>query len=280
MGAAGLLSFSLIYAIVFVVAGNLLWGRPGLRTPAGLLYTLAVWMTPIAIFALENLSGIWPQEDPGGYTGYHIWIRGSWVVMEVGTVVAGVVALRLRRFPFLTFPIAFSLWYLSMDLAPLLVGREELTWDERSWVSIFFGGLVLIASYVVDLRGRNQDYAFWGYFFGLMAFWGGVVSLRNEDEVSWFLEFLVNVVLIAVALFLRRRVFLLFGSIGVAIYLGHLAWEIFEDSLLFPLVLTAVGLVIIAVGIAYQRTRRRIEDWVSATIPESLRGLVPRRDDR
>jgi hypothetical protein len=41
--------------------------------------------------------------------------------MEVGTILAGSIALKFIRFPFLTFPIAFSLWYMSMDLTPLLL---------------------------------------------------------------------------------------------------------------------------------------------------------------
>jgi hypothetical protein len=40
--------------------------------------------------------------------------------MEVGTVAAGLVALRYFRFPFLTAPIAFALWFMSMDLTPLI----------------------------------------------------------------------------------------------------------------------------------------------------------------
>lgn len=279
MGGAGLMAFSLAYAFSFVLAGNALWSRPGLRTPGGLLFALAVWMTPIAIFGLEDMLGIWPGSDPGGYTGYHLWIKGSWVLMEVGTILAGLVALRFRRFPFLTFPIAFALWYLSMDLAPLLLGTDRLTFEERAWISLFFGGAMLVAAYLIDLRGRVQDFAFWGYLFGLFAFWGGLMILPNENETAWFIDFLVNLALVFLSLFLRRRIFLVVGSIGVAIYIGHLAWEIFEDSLMFPLVLTVAGLAIIALGIAYQRSRPGIEAWIDARIPAPLLGLVPERKE-
>jgi hypothetical protein len=53
-------------------------------------------------------------------------------------------------------------------------------------------------------------------------------------------------------------VFVVFGAFGVFYYVGHLAWEIFEDSLLFPFVLSAVGLSIIALGILYAKNCDKI----------------------
>jgi len=111
--------------------------------------------------------------------------------------------------------------------------------DERAWVSVFFGGLVLVAAYLIDLRGRSEeDYAFWWYLFGLLAFWGGLTDLHSDSEVGKAIYFLINLGLICVALFLRRRVFLVFGALGAFLYLGHLAWTVFKDSMMFPLVLT------------------------------------------
>ncbi len=47
------------------------------------------------------------------------------MAMEVGTIPAAAIALRFIRFPFLRTPIAFTLWYMSMDLTPLLFGQTE-----------------------------------------------------------------------------------------------------------------------------------------------------------
>jgi hypothetical protein len=58
-------------------------------------------------------------------------------------------------------------------------------------------------------------------------------------------------------------------------YVGHLAWEIFEDSLVFPFVLSAVGLAIIALGILYARNRERVERGVLSRVPKGLRRLLP-----
>ena len=97
--------------------------------------------------------------------------------MEVGTVLAGLVALAFVRFPFLTALVAFALWYLSMDLTPVLLGVNDATstWNEYLRVSLGFGVLMLLATYVEDVsrQWRKPDYGFWLSFFGLLAFWGG-----------------------------------------------------------------------------------------------------------
>lgn len=280
LGGAGLASIAALYAIVFVLAARYLWDRLELRVPGGLLLTLAVWMVPLVIFGIERVTGIWPSGDPGTYRDYHVWVRGSWIVMELGTIVAGLVALRFRRFPFITFPIAFSLWYMSMDLTPLLLGREEFTFDDRAWVSVVFGAFVLVIAYVADLKGRGEDYAFWLYFFGLAAFWGGLTSLDSDSEVSKLVYFGINLALIGVSILLRQRVFLVFGAIGSFFYLGHLAWTIFKDSMMFPFVLTLGGLAVIAIGVIYQKKREAIEARLLAVIPESVRAVIPERARR
>lgn len=274
LGGGGILVIAVVYALCFVLAGRTLWQRQGLRVPGGLLYTMAVCMTPLAIYGLERVTGLWPQGDPGAYEGFHVWVKGSWILMEAGTIVAGLVALRYVRFPFLTAPVAFALWYMSMDLAPLLFGQLELSWDERLWVSLWFGLAVLLLAYLIDRR-TEEDFAFWLYLFGLLAFWGGLSLMDSDSELSKFLYFLINVGLMAVSLLLQRRVFIVFGALGVFGYIGHLAHRVFADSLLFPFALTLVGIGIIWLGIQFQRHGRAIEAAVQARVPERLRALAP-----
>ncbi|HEX2499993.1 MAG TPA: hypothetical protein VHO73_00950 [Methylomirabilota bacterium] len=180
-GGSALLVIAVAYGVIFASVGWRLWTREGLRVPGGLLITTAVCMVPLAVYALERLTGIWPQGDPGPYRGYHVWVKGSWFLMEAATIVAGLVALTVVRFPFLTAPIAFSLWYMSMDLTPLLFGRADFTWEERLWVSLLFGLVMLVVTYLVDRR-TEEDFAFWGYLFGLAAFWGGPVAHEERER--------------------------------------------------------------------------------------------------
>lgn len=193
--------------------------------------------------------------------------------MEVGTILAGLVALRFVRFPFLTFPVAFALWFMSMDLTPLIYGRSDFTWNQRLWVSLWFGLAFLAVSFLVDRRTRD-DYAFWGYLFGTLAFWGGLSLMESQSEVSKLLYCLINIVLMLISVLLDRRVFIVFGALGVFGYLGHLAYTVFKDSLLFPFALSALGLAIIWLGIYYQRHRTRIEGAIVALLPAGIRASM------
>jgi hypothetical protein len=273
-GGGGIFLISAVYALCFVLAGRTLWYKEKLQVPGGLLFTMAVCMTPLAIYGLERLTGIWPQADPGVYRGYHIWVKGSWFLMEVGTILAGVVALRFIRFPFLTAPIAFSLWYMSMDLTPLLFGQTDFTWNQRLWVSLWFGLAVLLVSYIIDRR-TEEDYALWGYLFGMLAFWGGLSLMESGSELRRFLYCVINVGLILLSVLLDRRLFIVFGSLGVFGYLGHLAYRVFKDSLMFPFVLSFLGILIIYLGIKYQRNRDVINRSILGLMPKKFRQLLP-----
>jgi hypothetical protein len=273
-GGGGILAISLSYALAFAVAGGLLWQDRGLKVPGGLLVTAAVCITPLVVYGFETMTGAWLQGVPGEYGDFYDYIKGGWFPMEVGTVVAGMVALRYFRFPFLTAPVAFALWFMSMDLTPLIYGSSYYEAQGYQVVSLTFGLVVLVGAYLVDRR-TEEDYAFWGYLFGMFAFWGGLTLLEGGSELDWLLFGLINAGLILLSVLLQRRVFVVFGAAGVFGYVGHLAWEIFQDSLLFPFVLSAAGLAIIALGILYAKNRDRIEGTVVRTIPSGIRRLLP-----
>ncbi len=274
-GGGTLTVIATLYGIGFILAGSYLWFRANLTVPGGLLFTLAVWMTPLAVFGLEKMLGWWPQSDPGSYHDYYHWIKGGWFFMEVATIIAGVITIRYIRFPFLTFPIAFALWFMSMDLTPLLFdGDRYMTWETRKFVSLYFGLIILTATYFIDRRTK-EDFAFWGYLFGLLAFWGGLSLLESTSEFNKFIYCLINLGLIFISILFKRKVFIVFGAIGVFGYIGHLARRVFSDSLLFPVALCIIGCLIMYFGIQYRKYYNNIEEKLAVIIPDSLRQMLP-----
>ena len=277
MGGRALTATALVYAGAFTAAGHSLWHRRNLRTPGGLLVTVAVAMAPLAVYGIQEASGIWGAGgDPGRYHGFFVWVKGSWIPMEIATIGAGIVALAFYPFPFIVAVIAVALWFMSMDLAPWLFGIDALSWALRRKVSLWFGLAVLIVAWLVDLkRPRDRDFAFWLHLCGLVAFWGGLTFTSSSSEFAKAMYCLLNVGLVALAIFLGRRAYAVFGGMGVALYLGHLAGEIFEDSLLFPFALSMIGVAIIAAGLYLHRHQASVSRWMATRLPDSLRRLRP-----
>lgn len=279
-GGGGLLAISLAYAAAALALTQLLLRR-GLALPAGITAVLAVAMTPLALYGLQHVLGLWVDGDaPRAYRQYHTLVDWRWLLMEFGTLAAGVVALWRYRLPFLVMPVAVTLWYMSMDLAPFLFGGDSGAFfsAEGRRVSTAFGLCMVIVAMWVDLRTRSRrDFAFWLYLFGVLTFWGGLTAMDSSSEAGKFVYGCINVVLIAVGAVLLRRVFAVFGGLGLAFYLGHLSHTVFKDSLLFPFALTLIGLGVIGLGILWQRHEARIGHAMRRYLPAAWRERVEQR---
>jgi hypothetical protein len=233
-------------------------------------------MAPLAVYGIQAEFGLWSKfGTPGSVRNFYIWIQGSWVFMEIATILAGVVALRFYRFPFIVSLIAVALWFMSMDLTPWIFGVSEFNWEMRRKVSLWFGLGMLIVAWSVDSRTDGGDYAFWLHLFGLMAFWGAISVTSESNELGKALYCLLNVGLLLVAVVVMRRVYAVFGALGICMYLGHLAEVVFKDSLLFPFALSLIGVAVIAAGLIYHRRQETIIAWFNSHLPAPLLRLRP-----
>lgn len=273
IGDGALLAIALLY-IAGITLFALSLQRRNQPVAAGVLAAVAVSIVPLAVFAIERLAGWWPLDDAqGDYHQYYTYVQGGWLAMEAATVLAGLLMLRLIPFPFIVMPIAVALWFMSMDLSEWFHG-DLFSWEQRRTVSLWFGLGLLLVFLVIDGRTR-RDYAFWGYLAGLAAFWGGLTLMDSGSEWGKALYCLINLGLMGLAVLLRRPVFMVFGAMGVAAYLGYLSYEVFADSLLFPVILTLIGLGVIGLGVLYQKRREALSEQLRAQLPERLLQLLP-----
>jgi hypothetical protein len=281
LGPWALAGIAALYAFAAALGAEWLLKQKRLPLPAGLLAALAVALVPLAMYGLQQALGWWPDtEDGWAYRDYFGRIDGRWVLMETAALVAAVCALYRWRLPFAVLPLAMTLWFLSMDIVPLLLGGERAgIWSEEGRrISTAFGAAMLLGALWVDLRTRHgQDFAFWLYVFGMLTFWGGLTSLPAGGELTRLGYALLNLGLIAIGAALSRRVFAVFGALGVAIYLGHLSYTVFRDSLLFPLALSAIGLGVMALGVWWQRHELALGARLRGLLPQPLRELVELR---
>jgi hypothetical protein len=279
MGGKALTACAAVSAVAFWFAGDRLW-RNGLRVPGGLLITIAVSMAPLVVYGIQNDLGWWGRfGKPGTAQDFDVWIKGSRIFMEIATVLAGTIALRFYRMPFIVAIIAVALWFMSMTLAQWLIDALHMhsictELGLICWVSAWFGLGMLVVAWIVGYHSRNGSFAFWLHLFGLMAFWGGITSYYGPTGVLYCL---LNVGLLLIAVVIMQRVYAVFGAFGIALYLVHLTSDVFRNSLLFPFALSLIGIAVVAIGLLYHRRQDAIAAWLTANLPRPLLRLRPQQ---
>lgn len=281
-GAWGVFALAVGYFTgALLVASNLL--EKGLRTPAGVLATLAVCLVSLAAWAFQAGIGLWPEGANDSFRDYHRFIDWRWLTLEFTTLAAAVVLLYRFKLPFMVMPVAVTIWYLSMDVAHMLMQKDGFDWEFTRDVSLVFGLATCAIAVWVDLRTRTadnaedrQDFAFWLYLFGAIMFWAGLSLRESDSELGKLVYGLLNVFLVFLGAAIGRRVFTVLGALGVASYLGYLAHRVFEDSLMFPFALTLLGLGVVALGIWWQRHEAAIHARLAGWLPAALRPLASR----
>lgn len=276
-GGWGIFAISLAYALAGLLVLAYFMKKPGLAIPAGIIGAFIVALVPLAVYGLQNALGYWDGDKI--YQDFHLYVDWRWMSMELATLAVAVALLWRWKLPFMLMPVALTLWYMSMDLAPFLFGKEDYAWELRRTVSLWFGLAVLCLSVFVDFRTRTRrDYAFWLYLCGLAAFWGGLSLMDSDSELAKFVYLCINLVLIAVGALLSRRAFAIFGGFGTAGYFGYLTWKVFSDSTIFPFVLSIIGFFVIWLGIRWQRKEKQITAFLRSFLSPELRAFLERND--
>ncbi|MCU6435608.1 DUF2157 domain-containing protein [Undibacterium sp. Jales W-56] len=279
-GMPVLLDLSLVY-LLFAVALASWLDKRGLGAPAGIFATLAIALVPLAIFALQHVLGWWADSaTTGHYRDFHRWIDWHWLTMELATLLAGALMLWRFQYSFLVMPISVTLFYMGMDVVPAILMQGDAglisgNWHLRQQISLVFGLGMLVLALIVDLRSRRGiDYAFWLYLFGLLTFWGALSSMGDGALSGKLMYLAINTGLIFIGAILARRVFAVFGGIGLAMVLGDLSWHLFKDSFVFVALLTVLGFALIAAGLWWSKHEAHITAKLSAILPESLQSRL------
>lgn len=271
-GTGAVFALSLAYGAGFAGLGYKLSFKDGHKVPGGLLFVLSVLMVPLAVVVGLDASQLAAK------------MNGSQIALiaEASALGVGLLAISKVRSSLLAMPIFGALWLASMTVADM-VARPYwgpifgFTSNAYLMTSMAIGMGILAIAFVTDSKlGRSEDYSWWGYLFGVAAFWIPLSMLDSGSELGKLAYFGVNVLFMLTSVVLARKVFLYAGAIGSIYYVGHVLWTYFAQSMAFPAILIAVGLGIIYLGVQYRKRQAFIEGYVTGLIPEGLRKHLPR----
>lgn len=262
LSAGGILAIALAFQGVCFGMGYYLRYKLQYPVSGGLLTTAAVSITPLTIYSLERIFGIWPAEAKGvAYSDYWRWIKPCWIYMELATLLVALVALFRARFSMLVLVIGHTLWFLSMDIIGIILGDGshygEPSWEARRWVSIVISAAMIGVAKLLD-RKTKEDYSLWLFIYGGLIFMtaGAFTWLKNEAEA--LIYFVTHLLFVVASIRWQRTSLMVFGAIGIYIYFSHLAYDLFKNSPFFPIALALLGLLMILGTVYFQKNKEKL----------------------
>lgn len=98
--------------------------------------------------------------------------------------------------------------------------------------------------------------------------WAGLMD--SGIEVNKLIYCCINIGMIIFGAIINRRVFVIYGALGVTGYLGYLSYNVFRDSVMLPIALSALGLIIIALVTWWQKKDARLFDRLRKIILSNM----------
>lgn len=266
LDAGGRIVIAILSLVFFAAVSTALLRVERFRLPAELLQVVAVAIMPLLMFALLDATGVWPEDlgySPTLAQQYDYQTDTALARMAIAgaTLLAGAGAFSLSRSPFVLIAALIAVGSLVLDLT-LLAERDRTAYDlgTPQAVTLALQGAGAFGLGVL-LRGRTaRNYSIWLYLLGLAAMAQGLGFKAFEEEaaIGWgILWLLVALAVAALSVPLQERLLAGIGLAGVFAYLARLVFEVFESAAA-ALVLAAIGLLVLGVGMAYQRYAPRL----------------------
>ncbi len=235
------------------------------KLPGELLQVVAVAVVPLLAFAVLDAAGIWPEEP-----GFRRSLQAreeyqndlTWARMAVigAAFLAALVAFRISRSPFVLAAALVSLTALFVDVSiQIETDRVHFEWETPQLLVIAFMGAGALVAGVFAPREEGRDYALWLYVLGLVGLTVGLgAEAFSSEAVGWgILWLIVTLGVVALSLPLQQRLFAAAGLAGVFAYLAKLVFDVFESANA-ALVLVVLGLLVLGMGLLYQRFNERL----------------------
>jgi hypothetical protein len=239
--------------------------------PGGLAAALAVGVFPAVAVAFLTLVGVWPSdpffEPLQAFSGWTF-------AVGLATALVGLLVWWLTRFSFVLAVAVGAILVSAQLLTPCF--DESPSGGERAATALVIGAILFVVGVFIDVFGRRRE-AFWFEVLGLLSVAAGLAYLTaqggGDPERGWIPMLLAGVVLLLAAAPVRRASWAVYGVLGVyAAVVHYLSRGLDETGWVFPLLLIALALSIVALGMAEHRYGR---DWAQRFVRRQPPELSP-----
>jgi hypothetical protein len=255
-GAAAFAGWSLLVFAVLAACAFAL-RRAGRVVAAGLFATASVAAFTYFLTALEHWFG-WLHDTDSAFGGF----RWGLLLVELGALVAALVALRRFRFPLLVLAAAAVGWFFVTDL---LSGGG----DWSATVTILVGLVFLLTAFAV-----NPIYGFWLHVAAGLTIGGALLWFWHTSDWDWIFVAIAGLVFVWFGGVVGRSSWVVLGAFGLFLSTTHWVdkWFGFPNPLLLfygfgesdqtdrpwarALSYVVLGVVFMLLGFLLERRRR------------------------
>jgi hypothetical protein len=263
---AAFFGWSILVALVSALLTITYWSV-GRRVAAGLLSFVTLILLLVCFGAFEDWIGLL-DADGAPISGFNV----GRLLLYLAAIFGGLFFIAIFRFPLLVTVVVLGAWLFVVDL---LSGGG----DWSAVVSIFVGLFFLLVGAAAD-----RTYGFWVHIGAGLALGGAFLYIWHSKWWEWLLIGIIALFFFAFAAGLDRSSYAVFASLGLFLMSSYFI-ERWVGSDTFPFTLfdegepashpwarallyTLVGLIFLAIGLWFERTRRasdQLDDSLTAS---------------
>jgi hypothetical protein len=180
----------------------------GARLAGGLFAFVSVGVFPFVLGAFFSWFGWFDNVKP-----IHRGFDWNLLLIDLLTILAALVAIRLFRLPLLVLIVAGVGWFFVTDLV-----SNGGNW--AAWVTLIVGGALFLIGLGLDASAW-RPYGFWVHVVAGLTVGGALLYFWHSSDANWALIIVTGLVFIAVGALVSRSSYAVLGVIGLALATGH-----------------------------------------------------------
>ena len=254
LDGSGIAAINLFYAVISLALA--LWfNKKQEFLASGICAALTFCTIPLVLYGVIDAMELWPSAYNLKDVLHHPNL--SVLAVEFITLLLGTCLLFYFRQTFLMLPMMVCLLFLFTSTAYLLQTYFHYKSDEQNIMMVFGFATCIITAFserYVKIT-TLQDFYYWPYLLGALVFWLGL-TFSWKGALTYLM---INLILMGLGLWVRRLVFIVLAAIGLFLGLGTLAFNWFNNSLGFALILATFGLILLSITVWLHQYRDRLK---------------------